>query len=86
MSVRLIIFLIFILAVAVAAIIIAYIKCGHFFKALFFSVFTGTGALLAVHFTSLMTSLSLPVNPVSIGISAFGGIPSVVAMILMRFI
>lgn len=86
MSVRLILFILFILAFSAVAIFIAFIKCGHFFKALFFSVFTGTGALLAVHFTSLMTSLSLPVNPVSLGICALGGIPSVIAMLLIKFI
>jgi|GEM_PF-6723507 len=59
-------------------------KCG-FLKCLLFSAVSGIGLLLGIHFTSLMTAVSVPVNAVSLASSALGGIPAVAAMIVMKF-
>lgn len=75
----------FFVLLAVIAVIVVMAKCG-FFRSLFFSVISGTGLLLAIHFTSLISGLALPVNPVSIITAALGGAPAVGAMLVMRFL
>ena len=85
MSIHLILLLAFFAVGGVVAILIAMGKCG-FFRCLLFSVLSGVGALFALHFTSLLTGLAVPVTWYSIGVSAFGGIPSVLAMLVIKLI
>ncbi len=68
------------------AIVISMVKSKHFIKSFLFSVITGTGTLLIVHFTSLMTYFDLPINWLSLSVSAIGGLPSVLAMAVINFI
>lgn len=84
MSNALIVLIIFVFAAGVLAILAVMIKSGHFLKSLFFSVCSGTGALLLIHFTSLITGFSLPVSVVSLALSAVGGAPSVLAAALFK--
>lgn len=72
-------------ALAGAACILAVMVKSGFVKSLLFSAVSGIGLLLGIHFTSLMSSLSVPVNAVSLVSSALGGIPAVAAMVVMRF-
>lgn len=83
MSIHLILMVVFFTVVGVAAIGFTMVRCG-FFKSLFFSVLSGVGTLLALHFTSLMTGLQVPVNWFSLGICAGGGVPGVAALVLMH--
>ena len=73
----------FVLA-GIAAIITVMVKCS-FWKSLVYSAVSGAGLLFVIHFTSLITGLALPVNPVSIVTSVLGGAPAVAAMIVMKF-
>ena len=68
---------------AAVAVLVAMGKCG-FLKCFVFSAVSGVGALFAIHFTSLMTAVSVPVTAASIAGSALGGIPAVAAMLVMR--
>ncbi len=76
----------FAFTVGFLAIVISMAKSKHFIKCFLFSVATGTGTLLIIHFTSLMTHFELPVNWVSLSVSAIGGLPSVLAMAVIKFI
>ncbi|MBE6785275.1 MAG: hypothetical protein E7538_03420 [Ruminococcaceae bacterium] len=72
-------------AVLVASLIIiltASFKSKHFFKSLFLSAFSGLGGLFAVHVLSWFTPLSLPVNLFTACVSAAGGIPGVIALLI----
>ena len=46
----------------------------------------GLCALLAVNITGLFTGVSLPLSPLSLGVSAAAGIPGVTAMLLLNLI
>lgn len=86
MNTSLIILVSFFLIVGGGAIFISFVKSHHFVKVSVFSIFTGVGSLMLVHFTSLMTGFSLPVNIVSLLVSAVGGVPGVLAMSVIKFI
>lgn len=58
------------------------LKSKNFFKSVFLSAFSGLGALFAVHVISWFTPLSLPVNFFTACVSAVGGIPGVVALLI----
>ncbi len=74
----------FLAASAVVCIAVMMVKCG-FFKTFLCSALSGVGLLLAIHFTSLITAISIPMNAVSIMTGVIGGIPSVAAMLVMKF-
>ena len=85
MTIHLILLLAFFALVGVLAILVAMFKNG-FFKCLAFSVFSGVGALLLLHFTSLMSGISLVINWYSLSVSAIGGIPAVIGMAVLSFV
>lgn len=64
----------------------AFIKSGHFFRCLFLSCLSGTGSLFAINILSQMTGFFIGINPVTLAVSALGGIPSVIAMLTARFL
>ena len=84
MNIHLLLMLCFFAAAAVVAIFTVMIKCG-FFKSLVFSLFSGVGTLLVLHFTSLMTGIAVPVNAVSLAVTALGGFPGAAALALVQF-
>lgn len=57
-------------------------KSKHFFKSVFLSAFSGLGGLFAVYVLSFFTPLSLPVNLFTAAVSAVGGIPGVIALLI----
>ena len=57
----------------------------HFFKSIFLSAFSGLGGLFAVHVLSWFTPLSLPVNLFTALVSAVGGIPGVIGLLVTSF-
>ena len=79
---------IMILFLAISAVIIlsAFASSGHFFRSLFLSGISGTGALFAVSILSQMTGVYIGINLLTLAISFIGGIPSVIAMLAVRFI
>lgn len=60
-------------------------KSKHFFKSIFLSAFSGLGGLFAVHVLSWFTPLSLPVNLFTALVSAVGGIPGVIGLLVTSF-
>ncbi|MCH4239916.1 MAG: pro-sigmaK processing inhibitor BofA family protein [Oscillospiraceae bacterium] len=50
------------------------------------SVIAGLAALLAVNLTGAFTGVMLPISPLSVGTSAFLGIPGVTAMLLLNLV
>lgn len=61
-------------------------RSGHFFRTLLFTACTGLGALVAVCWLGAFTGVIICLNPFTIGISAFLGIPGVAGMLLLRII
>ena len=60
-------------------------KSKHFFTSIFLSAFSGLGGLFAVHVLSWFTPLSLPVNLFTALVSAVGGIPGVIGLLVTSF-
>ncbi len=50
------------------------------------SICIGLCALLAVNLSGYFTGIHLPLNPLSIGVSAVGGVPGVTTMLLLNLI
>ena len=75
---------IFIVAFCLSLIIILTVslKSKHFFKSLFLTAFSGLGSLFFLYFISDFTSLTLPVNLFTAAVSAFSGIPGVIALLI----
>lgn len=76
------------LAALIASLIIILtvsFKSKHFFKSVFLSAFSGLGGLFAVHVLSWFTPLSLPVNLFTASVSAVGGLPGVIALLVTSF-
>ena len=57
-------------------------KSKHFFKSLFLTAFSGLAGLFAVYVISQFTALSLPVNLFTASVSALGGIPGVIVLLI----
>lgn len=57
-------------------------KSKHFFKSASLTAFSGLAGLAAVYALSLFTSLSLPVNLFTASLSALGGIPAVIMLLI----
>ncbi len=62
-----------------------FVKSRHFFRCLFLSSLSGIGSLFAVNVLSQMTGVTLGINAITLSVSAFGGIPSVIAMLAARY-
>ncbi len=62
--------------------LIVYKKSGHFFKALFSSIFGGAGALCAVNALSYFIPLSVGLNLYSLSFSAVFSVPGVIFLLL----
>ena len=75
-------------ALVLSAIIIfvVFIKSGHFFRAFFLSSLSGISALFAVNILSGMTGINVGINAATLTVSALGGIPSVIGILLCRLI
>lgn len=67
-------------------ILIAMIRSKHFFKCIFLSSFSGIACLFAVNAVSSFTNFSLAVNYPTLAISAIGGTPAVIMLLLSRVI
>ena len=79
-------FIIICLIISALITISVFVKSHHFFRCLFLSSLSGIGSLFAVNVLSSMTGISLGINWITLSVSAFGGIPSVIAMLAARYI
>ena len=69
-----------------AAVLIAMYRSGHFFKSLFATAFQGIVSLAAVNVTGLLTGVTLSLNWYTILTVSVFGLPSTVALTVLRFI
>lgn len=65
-------------------ILISMIRSKHFFSCLLLSCLSGVAALFAVNLLSAVTGFELAVNPVTLAVSAVGGTPGVVLLLVSR--
>ena len=61
-------------------------KSRHFIKYLFLTVLQGWSALLAVNASGLLTGVTLPLNALTLGVSAIFGTPGVIMNLLIKII
>lgn len=61
-------------------------KAEHPIKKTFVNILIGVLALVTVNVSSYFTGVSLPVNFLSLGVSAVGGIPGVTMLLLLNII
>lgn len=78
-------FMIICLIISAVIMISIFAKSRHFFRCLFLSSLSGIGSLFTVSILSQMTGVTLGINPVTLSVSALGGIPSVIAMLAARY-
>lgn len=64
----------------------AMLKKGKFFKNLFISAFQGGASLLAIKALGLLTGVVLPLNGFTLTAAAILGIPSCIAMLMLKLI
>ena len=76
------VFLVAIFIIYAMIIIISMIKSKHFFKALFSTMLQGICALFAVNFMGNFISVHIPVNIFTLGLSSFGGVSGVIALLI----
>ena len=66
--------------------ILGVLKSGHPVKAALLSVASGVAALFAVSLLSNSAGPILPVNEVTLGVSAVGGVPGVLLLLCAKLI
>lgn len=66
--------------------IVGILKSGHPVKAALLSVVSGVAALFAVSLLNNTAGPLLPVNEVTLGVSAVGGVPGVILLLCARLI
>lgn len=71
-----------VLACAGFIILLAMLKCGRFFSAFFLTALQGIIALLAANLAGSFIGVHIAMNWYSIGISAVGGTPAVILLLL----
>lgn len=71
-------------AIIISVIIILTVsfKSKHFFKSVLLTALSGLTGLFAVYVLSWFTPLSLPVNLFTASVSAIGGIPGVIMLLI----
>ena len=66
--------------------VLGILKSGHRLKALLLSLTSGLAALFAISLLNTDTGPLLPVNEITLGVSAVGGVPGVVLLLCSKFI
>lgn len=70
------------LAVYLVIIFIAFFKSKKFFTALLFTALQGICAIFAVNLIGKYSTVHIPINPWTLGISSIGGISGVIMLLL----
>ncbi len=74
------------LIVSAVVMLCVFAKSRHFFRCLFLSALSGIGSLFAVNVLSQMTGIFIGINEITLTVSALGGIPSVILMLVTRYL
>ncbi len=64
------------------AILLSMLRSRRLLRCLLLTAFSGIAALYAVNALGLLAGISVPVNGLSLGVSAVGGAPGVIALLL----
>ena len=72
-----------VLALALLAVLIAFLRSGRFFGALFSSAVQGAVSLLAVNVAGMLTGVTVAVNPVTLTAVSLLGIPGQIGLVLL---
>ena len=75
-----------VLALALLAVLIAFLRSGRFFGALFSSAVQGAVSLLAVNVAGMLTGVTVAVNPVTLTAVSILGIPGTIGLLLLNAI
>ena len=75
-----------VLAVAALCVLIAFVRSGRFFGALFGSVAQGLVSLLAVNVAGMLTGVTVAVNPATLSTVSLLGIPGTIGLLLLNTI
>ena len=75
-----------VLALAALTVLIAFIRSGHFFGALFGSAVQGIASLLAVNVAGMLTGVTVAVNPVTLCAVSLLGVPGTIGLLLLNTI
>lgn len=73
-------------AVILSFCLIAFFKSGHPLRAGLLSVISGAAGLSALYVLRQICGVGLPVNEVTIGVSAVGGVPGVILLLMSQLI
>ncbi len=65
---------------------IAFYKSGHPLRAVLLSVLSGAAGLGALYLLRQLCGVGLPLNEVTIGVSAVGGVPGVILLLMTQLI
>lgn len=66
--------------------VLAWFRSGRPFRAMLLSVVTGTAGLGALYLLRQLCGVGLPVNEMTIGVSAVGGVPGVILLLMTQLI
>lgn len=61
-------------------------KSKHPIRSALLGLFLGPACMLVINIISIFTSVTIPISPLSLGISSVLGIPGVTAMLLLQLI
>ncbi len=61
-------------------------KTGHLFKTVFCYVFGGILLFFSLIFSSKYTGITMELNPLTVGVSAAGGLPGIVLLLTLPMI
>lgn len=75
-----------VLVLALLAVLIAFLRSGRFFGALFSSAVQGAVSLLAVNVAGMLTGVTVAVNPVTLTAVSLLGIPGTIGLLLLNAI
>ena len=75
-----------VLALAVLAVLIAFVRSGRFFGAAIGSAVQGVVSLLAVNVAGMLTGVTVAVNPVTLCTVSLLGVPGTIGLLLLNTI
>ena len=70
------------LSVSALAILISFIKSGHFFSSLILSAVQGLTALFAADYIGAFIGVAISINAFTLTLSSLGGIPGVIFLLI----
>ncbi|MDR1464030.1 MAG: pro-sigmaK processing inhibitor BofA family protein [Oscillospiraceae bacterium] len=73
-------------AAGALAILLSMLRSRHLLRNLLLTALSGVASLYAVNALGLLTGIKIAVNALSLGVSAVGGMPGVISLLLLNTI